>query len=78
MRLVKGAYWDAEIKWAQQAGLPDYPVFTRKAATDISYQVCAAFLLSDAAGELQPQFATHNVQSVATILQLGEPRNNFV
>ncbi len=73
VRLVKGAYWDAEIKWAQQAGLADYPVFTRKATTDLSYLVCAGFLLGERAGRLRPQFATHNVQSAAAILQLAEP-----
>ena len=46
MRLVKGAYWDAEIKRAQELGLPDYPVFTRKAHTDLCYEVCAARLLA--------------------------------
>jgi RHH-type proline utilization regulon transcriptional repressor/proline dehydrogenase/delta 1-pyrroline-5-carboxylate dehydrogenase len=70
MRLVKGAYWDSEIKRAQQLGMPDYPVFTRKAATDVSYIACAARLLA-APGAIYPAFATHNCRTVATILELG-------
>ncbi len=71
MRLVKGAYWDSEIKRAQQLGMPDYPVFTRKAATDVSYIACAARLLA-APGAIYPAFATHNCRTVATILELGK------
>ena len=68
IRLVKGAYWDNEIKLAQQRGLVDYPVFTLKAASDVSYLVCAQFLFSDAASEyLYPQFATHNAHTVTAI-----------
>ncbi|ART82078.1 bifunctional proline dehydrogenase/L-glutamate gamma-semialdehyde dehydrogenase [Oceanisphaera profunda] len=68
LRLVKGAYWDSEIKLSQQGGLTGYPVFTRKAATDISYLVCARYLLSDACqGALYPQFATHNAHTVVAI-----------
>ena len=68
LRLVKGAYWDSEIKHSQQAGLAGYPVFTRKAGTDVSYLVCARFLLSEACqGALFPQFATHNAHTVLTI-----------
>jgi RHH-type transcriptional regulator, proline utilization regulon repressor / proline dehydrogenase / delta 1-pyrroline-5-carboxylate dehydrogenase len=70
VRLVKGAYWDGEIKRAQQLGMPDYPVFTRKAATDISYVACAKALLS-APEFIYPAFATHNCRTVATILELG-------
>jgi RHH-type proline utilization regulon transcriptional repressor/proline dehydrogenase/delta 1-pyrroline-5-carboxylate dehydrogenase len=70
VRLVKGAYWDGEIKRAQQLGMPDYPVFTRKAATDISYVACARALLS-APEFIDPAFATHNCRTVATILELG-------
>ena len=70
VRLVKGAYWDGEVKRAQQLGMPDYPVFTRKAATDVSYVACATRLLS-AAGTLYPAFATHNCRTVATILELA-------
>jgi len=56
LRLVKGAYWDSEIKRAQERGLVDYPVFTRKAMTDLNYDACAARLLSSL--RLYPQFAT--------------------
>ena len=69
VRLVKGAYWDSEIKWAQEQGYPGYPVFTSKAATDVSYQACAKRLLQ-AREHLYPQFATHNAYTVATILAL--------
>ena len=75
IRLVKGAYWDSEIKLAQQAGL-DYPVFTRKAGTDVSYIACAHRLLQ-ASDRVFPQFATHNVRTVATILELAGPRQEF-
>lgn len=67
VRLVKGAYWDTEIKRAQQQGLRDYPVFTRKENTDVSYLVCAHFLLTGNS-RLYPQFATHNAYTVAAIL----------
>ena len=73
VRLVKGAYWDGEIKRAQQLGMPDYPVFTRKAATDVSYVACARRLLS-APATLYPAFATHNCRTVATILELAGER----
>lgn len=66
IRLVKGAYWDAEIKRAQVLGLAQYPVYTRKAHTDLSYLVCAQQLLA-ASDCIYPQFATHNVQSIAAI-----------
>lgn len=70
IRLVKGAYWDTEIKRAQERGLRDYPVFTRKAVTDLNYQHCAQKLL-----DLRPlifsQFATHNALTVATVLALA-------
>ncbi|HVJ22931.1 MAG TPA: proline dehydrogenase family protein, partial [Burkholderiales bacterium] len=69
VRLVKGAYWDGEVKRAQQLGMPDYPVFTRKAATDVSYVACARALLS--APSIYPAFATHNCRTVATILELA-------
>src|SRR5688500_605808 len=71
IRLVKGAYWDGEIKRAQQLGMPDYPVFTRKSATDMSYVACARTLLS-APQFIYPAFATHNCRTVATILELGK------
>lgn len=64
VRLVKGAYWDAEIKRAQQLGLPSYPVYTRKRHTDIAYLACAQRMLSHQ-GEFWPQFATHNAHTLA-------------
>ncbi len=71
VRLVKGAYWDTEIKASQVGGYPDFPVFTRKQATDVSYLGCAEVLLS--AGDcLYPAFATHNAYTVAAIKALGE------
>jgi RHH-type proline utilization regulon transcriptional repressor/proline dehydrogenase/delta 1-pyrroline-5-carboxylate dehydrogenase len=70
-RLVKGAYWDAEIKRAQELGLPHYPVFTHKHHTDISYLACAHALLA-APDAIYPQFATHNAATVAAILQMAE------
>ncbi len=75
LRLVKGAYWDSELKWAQQAGEGGYPLYTRKAGTDASYLACARFLLSDATvGNIYPQFATHNAQTVASITAMGNDR----
>ena len=67
VRLVKGAYWDTEIKYAQVQGLAGYPVFTRKAHTDISYLACAAAML-DAGPLLYPMFATHNAHTIAWIV----------
>ena len=67
VRLVKGAYWDTEIKTAQELGLDGYPVFTRKTSTDISYLACAQRLL-DAPDAFYPAFATHNAHTVASIL----------
>lgn len=72
VRLVKGAYWDAEIKRAQVSGLAGFPVFTRKAHTDVSYIACARKLLA-AREFLFPQFATHNAQTLATIYHLAGP-----
>lgn len=74
VRLVKGAYWDTEIKRAQVLGLSDYPVFTRKINTDISYLACAKQLLG-MTDRIYPQFATHNAHSVAAVLELAESRN---
>ena len=71
VRLVKGAYWDSEIKRAQERGLPGYPVFTRKPNTDVSYLACARLVLEQGP-ELYPQFATHNAHSVAAIWHLAE------
>ena len=76
VRLVKGAYWDSEIKRAQVEGVPDFPVFTSKAATDISYICCAAQLLK-LTDRIYPQFATHNAHSVAAILELAGNRDDF-
>lgn len=70
VRLVKGAYWDSEIKRAQVAGRPDYPVFTSKAATDLSYLVCAQALIA-AAPRLYPQFATHNAHTLAAVTHMA-------
>ncbi|WP_291001485.1 bifunctional proline dehydrogenase/L-glutamate gamma-semialdehyde dehydrogenase PutA [Hyphomicrobium sp.] len=64
VRLVKGAYWDSEIKWAQERALSDYPVFTRKLHTDVSYLACMRLLLSDVKS-FHPQFATHNAYAIA-------------
>jgi len=69
-RLVKGAYWDAEIKRAQELGLAAYPVFTHKQHTDVSYLACARTLL-DAPDAVYPQFATHNAGTIAAILQMA-------
>ena len=71
IRLVKGAYWDSEIKRAQVAGTSDYPVFTTKAATDLSYLVCAKALI-DAAPHLYPQFASHNAHTLAAVRHMAE------
>jgi RHH-type proline utilization regulon transcriptional repressor/proline dehydrogenase/delta 1-pyrroline-5-carboxylate dehydrogenase len=76
VRLVKGAYWDSEIKRAQVDGVPDFPVFTSKAATDISYICCAAQLLK-LTDRIYPQFATHNAHSVAAILEMAGNRDDF-
>ena len=74
VRLVKGAYWDAEIKRAQEAGLAGYPVYTRKPNTDVSYLACARKLF-DAGSELvYPQFATHNAQTIAAVHHLAQGR----
>jgi RHH-type proline utilization regulon transcriptional repressor/proline dehydrogenase/delta 1-pyrroline-5-carboxylate dehydrogenase len=68
VRLVKGAYWDTEVKRAQERGLPDYPVFTRKAMTDLCYLACMRKLLA-ARPRLYPQFATHNALTVASVIE---------
>ena len=74
IRLVKGAYWDSEIKWAQADGLDDFPLYTRKNHTDISYIACAKKLFA-AQDVIYPQFATHNVQTMCTIHELGQGKN---
>ncbi len=76
VRLVKGAYWDAEIKRAQVMGLEGFPVFTRKVNTDLSYIACAKKLLG-MTDRIYPQFATHNAHSVSSILELAEGRDCF-
>jgi RHH-type transcriptional regulator, proline utilization regulon repressor / proline dehydrogenase / delta 1-pyrroline-5-carboxylate dehydrogenase len=68
VRLVKGAYWDTEVKRAQERGLDDYPVFTRKAMTDLNYMACAEKLLA-LRPRIYPQFATHNALTVASIIE---------
>jgi RHH-type transcriptional regulator, proline utilization regulon repressor / proline dehydrogenase / delta 1-pyrroline-5-carboxylate dehydrogenase len=74
VRLVKGAYWDTEIKHAQELGLEDYPVFTRKCNTDVSYLACARYLL-DECPALYPQFATHNAHTLAYIYCHAQERD---
>jgi RHH-type proline utilization regulon transcriptional repressor/proline dehydrogenase/delta 1-pyrroline-5-carboxylate dehydrogenase len=74
VRLVKGAYWDTEIKRAQEQGLEGYPVYTRKINTDLAYLVCARRLL-EAEAPVYPQFATHNAHTVASVLHLGRGRD---
>ena len=76
VRLVKGAYWDSEIKLAQQQGLHDYPVFTRKLHSDVCYIACTKKLFA-AAQQLYPQFATHNAYTIATILELAGDSREF-
>ncbi|TKW80063.1 MAG: bifunctional proline dehydrogenase/L-glutamate gamma-semialdehyde dehydrogenase PutA [Bradyrhizobium icense] len=76
LRLVKGAYWDTEIKRAQERGLYGYPVFTRKAMTDLNYIACARKLLA-LRPRIFPQFATHNALTVATILELAGNSGGF-
>ncbi|MEQ1550634.1 L-glutamate gamma-semialdehyde dehydrogenase [Sphingorhabdus sp.] len=75
VRLVKGAYWDSEIKWAQERGLSDYPLFTRKPSTDASYLACAKDMLR--ASNIRPAFATHNALTVATILEWAGQTRDF-
>ncbi len=74
VRLVKGAYWDSEIKAAQVGGHRDYPVFTRKIATDVSYLACAARLF-EASDVIRPAFATHNAYTIAAIKEMAEARS---
>ncbi|MBT0585382.1 bifunctional proline dehydrogenase/L-glutamate gamma-semialdehyde dehydrogenase PutA [Alteromonas oceanisediminis] len=77
VRLVKGAYWDTEIKASQQGGLDDYPVFTRKSSTDVSYHACANRLLAYR-DSIYPQFATHNAYTASVIIELaGDDRTGF-
>ncbi|RDV27950.1 bifunctional proline dehydrogenase/L-glutamate gamma-semialdehyde dehydrogenase PutA [Alteromonas aestuariivivens] len=77
VRLVKGAYWDTEIKLTQQAGVEDFPVFTRKSSTDVSYHACANRLL-DYRDTIYPQFATHNAYTASVIIELaGDDKEGF-
>ena len=73
VRLVKGAYWDSEIKWAQEAGLAGYPVFTRKVNTDVAYLAAARALLARP-DCFYPQFATHNAHTIASVATLAGDR----
>jgi RHH-type proline utilization regulon transcriptional repressor/proline dehydrogenase/delta 1-pyrroline-5-carboxylate dehydrogenase len=76
VRLVKGAYWDSEIKYAQQQGMDGYPVFTRKVLTDLSYLACVKQII--ASGKyFYPQFATHNAYTVATVQTLMQPGQGY-
>jgi len=76
VRLVKGAYWDTEIKHAQVEGFKEFPVFTQKAATDVSY-ICCARMLLEMTDRIYPQFATHNAHTVASILEMADDTSKF-
>jgi RHH-type transcriptional regulator, proline utilization regulon repressor / proline dehydrogenase / delta 1-pyrroline-5-carboxylate dehydrogenase len=76
LRLVKGAYWDSEVKRAQERGLDSYPVFTRKVATDVSYLACARRILA-AGPAFYPQFATHNAHTLAAVAELAGGRTDW-
>lgn len=76
IRLIKGAYWDSEIKASQELGLEGYPVFTRKPSTDVSFLACARRII-EAGDAFYPQFATHNAYSVAAILEMIGERRDF-
>ena len=76
IRLVKGAYWDTEIKHAQEEGLESYPVFTRKTHTDVAYLACARQALA-AGDSLYPQFATHNAHTLASVLRYAGSRRDY-
>ncbi|MDA8802928.1 bifunctional proline dehydrogenase/L-glutamate gamma-semialdehyde dehydrogenase PutA [Amylibacter sp.] len=76
VRLVKGAYWDTEIKISQSEGMLDYPVFTSKAATDISYLACASKLF-EMTDYIFPQFATHNAHTIYSILKIAKKNKNY-
>jgi RHH-type proline utilization regulon transcriptional repressor/proline dehydrogenase/delta 1-pyrroline-5-carboxylate dehydrogenase len=75
-RLVKGAYWDSEVKRAQERGLNGYPVYTRKVTTDVSYLACVGRMFKHS-NLIYPQFATHNAHSIAAVLQLAPPNANY-
>ena len=76
LRLVKGAYWDSEIKRAQENGLSNYPVFTHKSATDLSYLACSQFILS-LPDDFFPQFATHNAHTLAAVYHCGKQHPGY-
>ncbi|KLN60621.1 integrase [Kiloniella spongiae] len=76
VRLVKGAYWDTEIKLAQEEGQEGYPVYTRKVSTDVSYLSCARKMLADPEA-FYPQFASHNAHTVASIMEMAGPEQDF-
>ncbi|MEE8534984.1 MAG: bifunctional proline dehydrogenase/L-glutamate gamma-semialdehyde dehydrogenase PutA, partial [Kiloniellales bacterium] len=76
IRLVKGAYWDTEIKLGQEAGLDGYPVFTRKLATDVCYLACTKRILANR-DLFYPQFATHNAQTLAAVLEMAGDRRDI-
>ncbi|MEJ2275152.1 MAG: bifunctional proline dehydrogenase/L-glutamate gamma-semialdehyde dehydrogenase PutA [Woeseiaceae bacterium] len=76
VRLVKGAYWDSEVKWAQEQGLDSYPVFTRKSHSDISYLAAARAAL-DAGEKIYAQFATHNAHTLASVLHFAGSRRDY-
>ncbi len=76
VRLVKGAYWDTEIKHAQELGMDGYPVFTRKPSTDLSYLACARFLIEHPA-QFYPQFATHNAHTLAAVIEMAGDSREF-
>lgn len=76
VRLIKGAYWDAEIKYAQVNGLEGYPVFTRKASTDVSYTACMRKILKNTQA-IYPMFGSHNAYTVATVLAMTSDHNDF-
>src|SRR3546814_20599304 len=78
LRLVKGAYWDTEIKAAQEEGLEGYPVYTRKVYTDVSYLACARKMLASP-DAVYPQFSTHNAPTLASIYYMdGQTRKSVV
>lgn len=77
VRLVKGAYWDSEIKISQAEGFDDFPVFTRKASSDVSYQACAKKLL-EYRDTIFPQFASHNAYTVSTILEMNAETRHYI
>jgi RHH-type transcriptional regulator, proline utilization regulon repressor / proline dehydrogenase / delta 1-pyrroline-5-carboxylate dehydrogenase len=77
VRLVKGAYWDSEVKRAQERGLATYPVYTRKVATDVSYLACARRLFAGGGAVFYPQFATHNAHTIAAMLEFAGERHDW-